>query len=100
MNIIRAALRWKADVIHVQEFPLSVAALAASRACQYEEFRQRLIAGIGDWKQKYAAVQDAVYRYYERWLESLERLVVERGLLTEEEIQRRAEHLHDSDHHY
>jgi len=76
-----------------------VAALAENRTCAYEEFRQRLIASIGQWDRAHADTPQAVYHYYERWLESLERLVTERGLLTEEEIRRRAEYLHDEDHH-
>ncbi len=74
-------------------------ALPENKTCDYEEFRQWLIAGIGRWDQAHAATPEAVYHYYERWLESLERLVTERGLLTGEEIRRRAEHLHESDHH-
>jgi nitrile hydratase accessory protein len=76
-----------------------VVALTENKTCAYEEFRQRLIANIGQWDQQHAATPEAVYHYYERWLESLERLVTEHGLLTEVEIHRRAELLHESDHH-
>jgi len=76
-----------------------VVALTENKTCEYEEFRQRLITSIGQWDQTHAATPQAVYQYYERWLESLERLVTERGLLTEREIQRRVNHLHESDHH-
>ena len=76
-----------------------VLALTEQRVCDYEEFRQRLIASIGKWDKEHAATPEAVYHYYERWLESLQRLVTERGILTEEEIHRRAKLLHDEDHH-
>jgi len=51
------------------------------------------------WVKAHAATPQTVYHYYERWLDSLERLVTERGLLTEQEIQHRVNHLHESDHH-
>ena len=76
-----------------------VVALAENKTCDYGEFRQRLIASIGQWDKAHAATPEAVYHYYERWLESLEHMVTERGLLTEDEIHRRAERLHYEDHH-
>ena len=60
---------------------------------------QRLIASIGQWDRDHGAIPEAVYVYYERWLESLERMVTERGLVTEDEIRTRAEALHGADHH-
>ena len=85
--------RWQSRALGI------VVALTEQRICDYEEFRQRLIASIGKWDKEHAATPEAVYHYYERWLESLERLVTERGLLTEAEIHRRAELLHDADRH-
>ena len=76
-----------------------VVALTENRTCDYEEFRQRLIASIGQWDRDRGATPEAVYVYYERWLESLERMVTERGLVTEDEIRTRAEALHGADHH-
>ncbi len=76
-----------------------VLALAENKTCDYEEFRQRLMATIGHWDKKNAATPGDVYHYYEHWLASLERLVTERGLLSEDEIRHRAELLHDKDQH-
>lgn len=76
-----------------------VVALTENKVCNYEDFRQRLIASIGQWDREHAATPEAVYHYYEHWLESLERLVTEHGLLQEDEIQSRAELLHEQDHH-
>jgi nitrile hydratase accessory protein len=49
----------------------------------WEEFRQRLIAQIGP------AESDTPY--YEHWLAALESLLVDRGVLTREELDRRTE---------
>ncbi|MBO0704818.1 MAG: nitrile hydratase accessory protein [Candidatus Dormibacteraeota bacterium] len=46
----------------------------------WEEFRQRLIQEVGADEQR---------DYYERWLAALERLAVERGLVTAGEYERR-----------
>lgn len=76
-----------------------VVALAESKVCDYGEFRRRLIAAIGDWERDHAATPESVYLYYERWLESLECLVTERGLLSQAEIAARTEELHRADQH-
>lgn len=76
-----------------------VVALTEARVCDYEEFRRRLIETIGRWDRDNAATPENVYRYYEHWLESLQRLVTERGLLSEPEIAARAEALDRADSH-
>ncbi len=57
----------------------------------WDEFRDRLIAEISSQDTK-ASEEDPGSAYYERWLSSLEKLLVEKGLLSREEVEsRRAE---------
>jgi nitrile hydratase accessory protein len=66
----------------------------------WEEFRGRLISRIGDWE---SSDQDerAIWDYYRHWLASLEALVKDSGLLSEEEIRERtAEFLAKDEHHH
>jgi nitrile hydratase accessory protein len=66
----------------------------------WEQFRQRLIAEIGDWERS-DEDERAVWDYYRHWLASLESLLEDRGLVSEGEIDERtaqiaskAEHEH------
>ena len=84
-------------------------AVAMSDQEQYawEEFRQRLIAQIGA-----ADAAGAESSYYERWLAAFESLLVERGLLSRDELDRRTaeyasgardddhDHHDEADHHH
>jgi nitrile hydratase accessory protein len=90
-------------------FGLAVA-LHDAGAVDYEEFRARLIAEISAWEAERAA-GDESESYYERWLDALERVVVERGLASVEELavgrqvvaHRRAhdhEHQHEHEHEH
>ena len=85
-------------------FGLAIA-LSESNACEWERFRARLIEEIGSWGREHAGEPDAPWSYYERWLASLERLLLDDQLLSEQEISARtaqlaheAEHEHDHDH--
>jgi nitrile hydratase accessory protein len=83
-------------------FGLAVS-LAESRTCDWEEFRSRLIAEIARWQEASAGEGDARWSYYERWLEALQELVVDAGLVSADEIEARAaaiehEDAHDHDH--
>ena len=55
-------------------------ALAAHQSGRYDwpQFQQALIAAIGAWEE---AGTGEEWRYYDRWLEALEILLAERGLL-------------------
>ena len=69
----------------------------------WEEFRRRLIDEIGAWEREHGDAPDA-YSYYERWLAALERLELETGMISTEEIEAEvlrvaAEDDHDHDHH-
>jgi nitrile hydratase accessory protein len=86
-------------------FGLAIA-LSERETCDWEQFRRRLIAEIGAWEQDHAGDPEARWSYYERWLASLERLLLDDNLLTEEEIEARAAlleradaHDHDNHHH-
>ncbi len=76
-------------------------ALAESGACEWDDFRSRLIGQIDAWDE------GSEWRYYDHWLAALERLLVERGITTVAELDRRTdvvahaaanEHEHDHDH--
>jgi nitrile hydratase len=55
----------------------------------WEEFRTRLIAEIADWERANQG-RPETWSYYERWLAALERLVVDKGVLSRSEIDERA----------
>jgi nitrile hydratase accessory protein len=84
-------------------------ALSESRTCDWEQFRSRLIAEIGTWEHEHAGQTEARWSYYERWLAALERLLLDAGLLSQDEIDSRAallehrdahDHDHDHDHQH
>jgi nitrile hydratase accessory protein len=63
-------------------------ALAAHQSGQYDwpQFQQALIAAIRSWED---ADTGEDWRYYDRWLEALETLLAERGLLDPAELDER-----------
>jgi len=63
-------------------------ALAAHENGQYDwsQFQQALIAAIRTWEDTGPGEQ---WRYYDRWLEALETLLAERGVLDESELDER-----------
>lgn len=50
----------------------------------WEDFRQRLIEAIAEWRP-----EAGPWRYYERWQVALERLLATRGLCAPDELARR-----------
>ena len=85
-------------------------AVSASDAGVYdwEDFRQGLIAEIGAWEAQHGRnhVEGGEWRYYARWLTSLERLLAEKGVVAREELDSRLhelaredDHGHDHDDH-
>jgi nitrile hydratase accessory protein len=66
-------------------------ALALSRDghFEWEDFRQRLIATIGDWEGRHD-IDDPSWNYYDQWLDALEGLVVAAGIASQEELATRA----------
>lgn len=81
-----------------QAFGMAVA-LSEGGHFDWEEFRQRLISEIGDWERS-DEEERAAWDYYSRWLASLEALLEERGLVSEEEIDRRTAELSSGDEHH
>lgn len=69
-------------------FGMAVALYEQGRYQRWDEFRERLIAEIAAWERRHRE-QGAPWNYYERWLAALERLLVEKGLLSQEEIELR-----------
>ena len=56
-------------------------AMHNERRFEWDEFRDRLIAEIATHDQ-----QGVESDYYERWLDAFERLLVDKGMLTREEL--------------
>jgi nitrile hydratase accessory protein len=78
-------------------------ALCREQRLEWNVFRSRLIEEIGAWEREHGREPGGEWSYYERWAASLERLVLELGLLREPELSARAEELahadsHDHDH--
>lgn len=67
-----------------------VLALAETNAYKYEDFRQSLIATIGNWDRMHER-NDPTWDYYEQWLKAFESLVLKNGLVSSEELDRRTE---------
>jgi nitrile hydratase accessory protein len=69
-------------------FGMAVALYEQGRYQRWDEFRERLIAEIAAWESHHQE-HEAPWNYYERWLAALEKLLVEKGLLSQEEIELR-----------
>ena len=69
--------------LHKRAFGMAVA-LNEQQLYRWDEFRERLVAEIAA-----AEASGATSSYYERWLASFERLLVEKGVLGSEEIEAR-----------
>jgi nitrile hydratase accessory protein len=67
----------------IRAFALAVA-LHETNGFDWAGFQRELIAAIERWED--SAGSDASWRYYDRWLEALERVVISRDLLTGEEL--------------
>lgn len=78
-------------------------ALADSGRCDWEQFRSRLIAEIGDWERAHPPAADGepdpAWDYYAHWLAALERLLLEEGLVSGAELTARADRLREHDAH-
>lgn len=77
-------------------FGLAVA-LHRAGVVEWEEFRARLVDAIAAWERTSGGPEE--WSYYARWHQALESLVVERGLVANDEIARRAAAIaHDRAH--
>lgn len=59
-----------------------------SGAFAWDDFRDHLVARIGDWERSHPAGE--CYSYYRCWLQALESVVAERGLVGTDEVTGRA----------
>jgi nitrile hydratase accessory protein len=82
-------------------------ALSDRDAFEWERFRQELIAEIAAWEREHGGRPDVAWSYYERWLASLERLLLADGVLDRAaidarmaEIEEHDEHDHDHEHEH
>lgn len=69
-------------------FGMAVALYEQGRYQHWDEFRERLIAEISAWERHHREREEP-WNYYERWLAALERLLVEKDMLSKEEIELR-----------
>jgi nitrile hydratase accessory protein len=60
-------------------------ALAKKGHYEWEDFRQQLIASIGEWEAAHE-LDDPSWNYYQRWLLALERLMLETHLIDPAEL--------------
>ncbi len=65
------------------------AALCQQGQFPFDGFRWRVVSEIMMWQQA-SQGQEEKFRFWERWLRALERTLVDRGLLSWEEISQRA----------
>jgi len=61
--------------------------LIQEQKLDWEAFRRRLIDEVLAWERDHRDSPSDAYEYYERWLAALERLVLETGMVTAEELE-------------
>ncbi len=85
----------------LRAFAVAVAAHLDGRF-EWSEFQRELVTAIEAWEQTPPEERDE-WSYYREWLRALERLALERGLVTQEDVEERtAEYLggpRDPKHH-
>ena len=74
-------------------------ALSERNAFEWERFRRGLIAEITRWEREHGERDRAGWSYYQRWLASLEHLLLADGLLEAGEIDARMAELEEHDEH-
>lgn len=83
--------------------------LSKESVFDWEVFRQGLISEIGSWEEAHrdasGELDSSEWSYYERWLASLERVLLDRQLISEDEIEARIERIaeeqaHEHDHEH
>ena len=73
-------------------------ALCEQKGIGWEAFRSRLIEEIGAWEREHGAEAPG-WDYYERWLASLDRLVLELGIVDGAEVEARMQRIAHADRH-
>ncbi len=64
-------------------------ALCEKRLIPFDDLRWRVAAAISTWERANQN-QELRFSFFERWLLALERLVVDRGIVSREDLNRRA----------
>lgn len=67
-------------------------ALSKDGHYEWEQFRQGLIATIAQW-ENHNPTDDPSWDYYERWLETLEQVAVDAGVVDSMELDTRAQEI-------
>jgi nitrile hydratase accessory protein len=69
-------------------FALAIA-LSKKGYYEWEDFRQNLIAMIGEWESEHG-LEDPTWDYYQRWYAVLEKLVLETGLVERADLEEKS----------
>jgi nitrile hydratase accessory protein len=69
-------------------FALAIA-LSKKGYYEWEDFRQNLIAMIGEWESEHG-LEDPAWDYYQRWYAVLEKLVLETGLVERADLEEKS----------
>lgn len=69
-------------------FALAIA-LSKKGYYEWEDFRQNLIAMIGEWESEHR-LEDPTWDYYQRWYAVLEKLVLETGLVERADLEEKS----------
>jgi nitrile hydratase accessory protein len=69
-------------------FALAIA-LSKKGYYEWEDFRQNLIAMIGEWESDHG-LEDSTWDYYQRWYAVLEKLVLETGLVERADLEEKS----------
>jgi nitrile hydratase accessory protein len=78
----------------------AIAVALSGELYDWEEFRGELIAEIARWEAEDGSAEDE-WSYYERWLASLETVLVARGVISPGELGERVERVaHDAAHEH
>jgi nitrile hydratase accessory protein len=64
-------------------------ALSKKGYYEWEDFRQNLIAMIGEWESEHD-LEDKTWDYYQRWYAVLEKLVLETGLVERADLEKKS----------
>ena len=74
-------------------------ALCREQGIEWDAFRTRLIEEIGAWEREHGAGAGGDWDYYEHWLASLERLVLELKIVDRAEVEARMQRIAHADRH-
>ena len=67
-------------------------ALSKQGHYEWEDFRHGLIASIAEWETEHS-LDDPSWDYYQRWLLTLERLVLQQNIVADDELEAKTREL-------